>query len=176
MKPYHTNSLTCSLSCVMHSLSSSRIAVIWGRGELAWGPLLRGAAIASPCYPSVRVGVWCIIEVLWGGTCSKCFTILPPRQPPPISSLAGAADSAASALRSGLWGGTATPRGIVASPPPLARFSEAWPRAEDSFAATSSSLLPQDYLVGPCHEREFTFLSVKVDDPPPSCISCCTTP
>ena len=115
------NSLTNSASHAMYSPSSYRIAVSWGQERVAWAPLLLGAVIDSPRASSRRGRVWNIIEVDWGGTGRKPFTLLLTCQPPDPSSPASDATATASTTRGGTWGGDATPRRLVELPPLLSR-------------------------------------------------------
>ena len=80
-KSSHPEFFIRSVSHAIHSMISYGIAVSWGRGRLAQASLLQGGVIDSPRALYERGRVWYIIRVGWGSTGSKCFDILPPRQP-----------------------------------------------------------------------------------------------
>ena len=88
---------------------------------MAWALLVWMGIIAYPYSPSGSGRVWNISKVGWGGKWIERFALLTLRHPPHPFSSAGAATATTSALRGRRRGGSATPCGMVAFPPLLAR-------------------------------------------------------
>ena len=89
----------------------------------------------------------------------------------PLSSV-GVTAEADSTLKGEPWGGTSTPHRLGASSPPLACvFPRPGLRQRRHFQSTDSSLLPQDDLVSPCHERKVTSWGVRYMNPFPPAYS-----